>query len=497
MKFTVITSLCFSILAVLLFWGQKLGINVVIFVLPFVCVTIYLLQKRRKVKNPKGYFLVIPIVLLAITYGIYQNRLFQITNLLAMVLLYNTMLIWTMSQKYQLEFILRRIGNLVLKPFQFIKKSCKGIGLVFRTKKEKQVQTEKQLEEGKKSRLIKQIFIGIGISIPVIAIVVVLLCSADYAFFETIKGIVKFFMQYMGNILDAKFGFSIFMRFLVIIILTIYLVGFFINLFSRKPWKRKTEKGISICIETTILNTVLTMLNLIYIVFCKMQISSLLQAAFSQEGFYYANYAREGFFQLMAVSIINFTMILLTTKNTKQSSKIQIYYRKAMNFILAVSTMVILLSAFVRMNLYGEAYGYTVLRILVYFVLITEAILMIPTILYLFCEKFSPWKSYFIIITVMYVVMNFSNIPQIIARKNIERYLEGGHQKIDVVYLKKTKTDGLEEVLNLYQNTNDPFIKHQLKSYFNDLESELEQEDHFLEWNYSKQRARELLKSVE
>jgi hypothetical protein len=55
MKLVVIGSLLFSILASILFWGQALGLNVFLFVLPVMCFVIFLLERYHKIKNRKGY----------------------------------------------------------------------------------------------------------------------------------------------------------------------------------------------------------------------------------------------------------------------------------------------------------------------------------------------------------------------------------------------------------------------------------------------------------
>ena len=94
MKIAVIASLLLSILATTLFFGQNLGISVLLFVLPLILFTMFFLEKHRKVKNKKGCILVIPILLLSSTYAIYQNMFFRVTNIIIMVTLYNIMLLW-------------------------------------------------------------------------------------------------------------------------------------------------------------------------------------------------------------------------------------------------------------------------------------------------------------------------------------------------------------------------------------------------------------------
>lgn len=490
MKIAVIASLVLSILATILFFGQKLGISVFLFVMAIIIVTITFLEKHRKVKNRKGYWLTIPIILLSVTYAIYQNIFFQVTNILVMLILYNIMIIWVRLENYQLEFVIRRIFNITIKPFQYINTACKGIGKVFKTSS---IQTETANTTSVK--LIKQIGIGITVSLPILIIIVALLSSADNTFAEGTKNVFMTIFKNGRYIFNLEFWFTLVAKLLTICGLTLYFISFMVNIVNRKPWKQKEEKAIEIQIETTILNTVVTILNIVYFIFCKIQITNLFDKT-AMGTINYANYAREGFFQLMIVSIINFVIIISTTKNKKQSSKIQIYYRKIMNFILLVATAIILGSAFIRMNLYGAEFGYTFLRILVYFALITESILLLPTIMYIFSNNFRPWKCYFIIVTVMYVIMNFSNINQMIARKNINKYLND-RKEIDIYYLTKTKTDGLEEILKLYEKVEEPYLKQQIEKYLNILKKQLEKPENMIEWNYSKWNARKLLNDYE
>ena len=489
MKIAIIASLLLSILATTLFFGQNLGISVLLFILPLILFTIYFLEKHKKVKNKKGSLLIIPILLLSSTYAIYQNMFFKITNIIAILILYTIMLIWIMETKYQLEFAIRRIFYIIIKPFYYINEACKGIGKVFKKDKKKTENTFTSV------KLIKQIGTGIAVSIPILIVIVALLCAADNVFAEGTYHLFDTMIRNGRNLIHLDFWFTLVVKLLTICALTIYFISFMINLLSKKAWNTKEEKEIKVQIETTILNTVVTILNVIYIIFCKIQITNLFAKIATNGIIDYANYAREGFFQLMAVTIINFIIIIVTTKNTNQSSTLQIYYRKIMNFVLLIATAIILGSAFIRMNLYGEEYGYTFLRILVYFALITESILLFPTMIYIIKDTFMPWKSYFVIVTIMYVIMNFSNINGIIARKNINRYLNDG-KKIDITYLTKTKTDGIEEVLKLYDIIEEPNSKYLLRKYLETIKENLEEKESIVEWNYSTWKARNLLKNL-
>jgi len=66
------------------------------------------------------------------------------------------------------------------------------------------------------------------------------------------------------------------------------------------------------------IKVILGTLNVVYVVFCAIQIQSLFM---KHVDINYAQYARQGFFQLMIVSLINLVMILIAKKSEKQDEK--------------------------------------------------------------------------------------------------------------------------------------------------------------------------------
>ena len=193
----------------------------------------------------------------------------------------------------------------------------------------------------------------------------------------------------------------------------------------------------------------------------------------NMNSFDYASYARQGFFQLMAVSVINLIIILITSKRNEKTKKLS--YTKIMNLLLAVFTLIILFSSYYRMHLYESEYGYTFLRLIVYFSLITEAILIIPTVLYILDFNVNLTKTYFIVIIIMYLVVNYINIDKMIAKKNIDRYLNNEQEidELDINYLTTLSPDAVDEIRKL-ENVNDNEIKYEVNSYLIDMKEQLE-----------------------
>ena len=193
----------------------------------------------------------------------------------------------------------------------------------------------------------------------------------------------------------------------------------------------------------------------------------------NMQDFEYASYARQGFFQLMAVSIINLVIILITSKRNEINKKIN--YTKIMNLFLATFTLIILVSSFYRMYLYEQEFGYTFLRLMVYFSLITEAILIIPTVMYILDFKINLTKTYFVVIIIMYIIVNYINIDNIIAKRNIDRYFEDstGTYKLDMNYLETLSVDATGQIKRL-EGINDENIIFQVNNYLTNTKSKVE-----------------------
>ena len=146
------------------------------------------------------------------------------------------------------------------------------------------------------------------------------------------------------------------------------------------------------------------------------------------------------------------------------------------------------------MNLYENAFGYTTLRLLVYITLITEAILMIPTTMYIFNKDFVIYKSYLGIILVAYLFVNFINIDYLVARKNVDRFYNTN--KVDVEYLQNGGTDNIDVLVELYGKLEEGEDKHYLGIYLADIKRELNEKKSIFEFNYSKYKAKKALEGI-
>ena len=194
----------------------------------------------------------------------------------------------------------------------------------------------------------------------------------------------------------------------------------------------------------------------------------------------------------MIVSLINLVTILIAKNREKEQNYNK--YIRIMCLLMVAFTFIILLSSAVRMYFYESIFGYTLLRLLVYCSLFTEAILLIPTIMYIIDKKINLVKTYLTIVIIIYVCINFANFDNIIAKRNIDRYIETG--KIDIYYLEmQTSTDAINQMFRILEtNTNLDNIKQETKKYLNTLYDKLKAENmDFRDANISKIFAKNLI----
>ena len=158
--------------------------------------------------------------------------------------------------------------------------------------------------------------------------------------------------------------------------------------------------------------------------------------------------------------------------------------------------LILLISSAVRMYFYESAFGYTILRLLVYITLFTEAVMLVPTIFYALDRKIDIVKTYFTIIISAYVITNLSNINNIVAQRNVDRYFETG--KLDMYYLKYEigidAIPAMSEILETQDAVWQKELHVEIRQYINNEISKLEDSEFDIrEFNISKMRIKNII----
>lgn len=212
----------------------------------------------------------------------------------------------------------------------------------------------------KNEKIINTIF-GVLIGILFASIILLLLTSAD-DYFD------KFLSKIMINI-NINFNIWIIIKFIIFFII-LFAIG--INLFKYKDIKMKENKIKSI--DKTIIIAMLSVINFIFVLFLVSEVSKLCGNFLNiPQGYIYSSYAREGFFQLLFVTLIDFSIILYLMYKTdliKENKTIKILV-----LLLIVFQVLLIFNSYYRMFLYIGKFGFTNLRLQVILFLFMELLL--------------------------------------------------------------------------------------------------------------------------
>ena len=252
-----------------------------------------------------------------------------------------------------------------------------------------------------KNKNIWYVVLGLVISLPLIVIVIFLLSGADAVFRELTNSILENIN--IGNIFNVCFRVS-FMFFA-----TYLLVAYLCKKTIREEVKdRRTG-------EPVLAITITSLLTIIYLLFSGIQIVYLFLGQMQlPKGYTYAEYAREGFFQLLAVSVLNLVIVLVCMGFFKESKVLKIVLT-----IMSACTFIMIVSSALRMIIYIRYYYMTFLRIFVLWSLIVLFLLFAGIVINIYKESFPLFKYSMVVITVLYIILSFAHPDYIIASVNL------------------------------------------------------------------------------
>lgn len=151
----------------------------------------------------------------------------------------------------------------------------------------------------------------------------------------------------------------------------------------------------------------------------------------------YSTYAREGFFQLCSVAVINFFIIAFVGIFIKRKNEHPSYAERILSVLLSVSTLILIATAVAKMVMYINIYGLTPKRLYASWFMIVLAVIFILTIIKQFAPKLPLILISVCSVTVMFTILSFAQPDRIIAEYNVDRYLDGTLEDVDTTMLSK------------------------------------------------------------
>lgn len=298
--------------------------------------------------NKKSFYLLIPIILI-----IFSNLILillngtldennEILNIIVLPILISIYLFSLINKNYKIALV-----NIPLM-FKIFPR------YLFRNLKFLKIKTNRE----KTNKILNAVF-GIIVGIVFSIIILLLLMSAD-----------DYFNKFVSKaFISINFDFSKIMQFVIFFII-IFSIG--VNLIRNRYIVMKENKTRKI--DHTIIISMLSVINLVFVLFLISEISKLC-GNFLQipNGYIYSSYAREGFFQLLFVTIINFSIILYLIYKTNVIKENKII--RNLVLILIAFSVLLIFNSYYRMFLYIGKFGFTNLRLQVILFLLMELIL--------------------------------------------------------------------------------------------------------------------------
>ena len=203
----------------------------------------------------------------------------------------------------------------------------------------------------------------------------------------------------------------------------------------------KSQAGSVVKLGVTVF---LSMLDIVYMVLAAVQVVYLFggaETAAMSGG--YAQYARSGFFQLVAVAAINAAVVLAAAKAA--GSKVV----KGLSLSMCILTLVILASALTRMCLYIGAYGLSLLRLMTLWAMAFILVCLAAGALKCLKRDFKFWPVFFAAGVWGWAIFTIMAPDYLVAKYNVDMYLSGKLDTVDVVYISQLSPAARKQLLRI------------------------------------------------
>lgn len=293
----------------------------------------------------------------------------------------------------------------------------------------------------KRTKNIVFALVGILCAVPLTVVVAGLLMSSDDIF----EGVMLKFGEFLPHI-----SFSIIPEILFAIPIAMYLFGALVSSGKPAPAERMGEPDYR-RLPPIVGYVAVSPVCVFYMFYIGIQISRIFSETLSSPA-NYSGFARRGFFELCVITVINLAVIIILQMFTKrlECDKKPVALR-VYTVLLCVSTLGIIATALVKMIMYINRLGMTVLRVYTSWFMILLAVIFVVIIVLQF-KDFGFWKAIFAAFAVMFGLLCFSDIDGQIARYNINAYQSGALDELDADVFFELGFSAAEPAVRLYES---------------------------------------------
>jgi hypothetical protein len=431
-----------------------LGSGVTLFAVVIFTVSFIYFVKSEVRQNAGSIICLVLAGLSAIQFAIFDNQFIKILNFMFLSVLFIYWICLSTGRRLDNKLSVYIIGDAIKQvfsmPFHNFGRCANSIVCLLKYKKY--------------SGILAAI-IGVVFFLPLMAIVINLLTSADIVF--------ESFIHSLTNLISLDKIATYIWHFIFGIPVAFYLYGLiygnvkgrYVDLFTTASFDN-AAKSVRIAPRITIMSA-LTVFNLIYLLFFVVQASYLFSAFKGNlpELFTYAEYARRGFFELCTVAGINLGILVISHMAVKRELGEEPKALRIETAGISLFTILLIATALSKMVMYINAYGLTQLRVFTSWFMILLLIVFLIISIRQF-KKFNSVKSIIIGSVLMFLLLIYSNVDGFIAKYNIERYEAGTLTTIDIRDFSFLSDAAVPHLYGLYLRTaeNDTKIREELVS---------------------------------
>lgn len=335
---------------------------------------------------------------------------------------------------------------------------------------------------------------GLAVAIPLAIVFVVLFASADAVFASVLDDVIGWKVD-VDNILWR----------VVLAVALAWLAAGGIALAASAPSRadgsaRATRSWSVGSIEIV---TVLVVLNLLFAAFVVLQGAYLFGGldTLAATGLTYAQYARRGFFELVAVVLLATAIVVGAERLARHRPPLLIGAAAS----LAALSGVVLVSAAQRLHLYQAAYGWTELRLYVLGTIVLLGLTLIALVAALTIDRVR-WLGHVVLASGLVIGFGLSLLgpARFITEQNVARVTHpelvpaNGSSGLDVWYSVSLGDDAipsLVEVLPALDEETADYLRHDLRLRLADLRSD-EALGAWQAWNVGRNAARDALEAA-
>lgn len=202
------------------------------------------------------------------------------------------------------------------------------------------------------------------------------------------------------------------------------------------------------------------------------------------QNFSYAQYARQGFFELCAVSVINLLLITAIAFFIRRGKQNKSVILKIITVIFCLCTLILICTAVAKLIMYINYYGLTQKRIYAMWLMMLIGIVFLIITLGQFVSRMKIVALSLAVSVAMFAGLCLCNVNALTARYNTQRYLNGTLESLDLEVMDElgySAVPSLVQVAKTIDTKKPSEFKEQIDSilYRNAVQLEAEQNSIF------------------